>query len=149
MAGSAAHPAASLTGALTLAAWALYLAGAFRYYHPDYPASFWPLAGAGLLAALAVGVNFVRWRLVVILASCVYLAFYVVRVLRMVVLTSGFEISALPATVIFYFRSLWIVTVAMLQERGVATSIAHGYIEYAMPLLAIVLIAAAAMHKTK
>ena len=130
------HPAASVAGALALAAWTLYVLTAGIYYAPDYPASFWPLAGAGILAVLAVGANFARWRLVMVLASCVYLAFYGVRVMRMVVLTQGFEISALPSALCNYFQSLWIVTHVMLHEKGAAASLMHGYIEYAMPLLA-------------
>jgi hypothetical protein len=135
-----AHPARTAAGALALAAWSLYILAAALFYAPDYPASVWPIAGAGILAGLAVGANFGRWRLVVILASCVYLAFYVVRVLRMVALTSGFEISSLPTAVAFYFKSLVIVTIAMLEERGVAASLMHGYIEYAMPVLSLTLI---------
>lgn len=134
------NPARSTTGALALAAWALYVLLAAVFYYPDYPASVWPIAGAGVLACLAVGLKFAYWRLVVILASCVYVGFYAVRVMRMVVLTSGFEISSLPSALSFYFKSLWIVTVAMLQEKGIAASLMHGYIEYAMPLLSLALI---------
>jgi hypothetical protein len=134
------HPAKSATGAVALSAWALYVLIAAVFYYPDYPASVWPLAGAGILACLAVAFNSAYWRLAVILASCVYVGFYVTRVMRMVVLTSGFEISSLPSVLSFYFKSLWIVTVAMLQEKGIAASLMHGYIEYAMPLLTLTLI---------
>ena len=137
------HPVKTVTGALALAAWALYVLSAGVYYAPDYPASFWPLAGAGIIAAAAVGAGFGRWRLVVILASCVYLAFYAVRVMRMVVLTQGFEISSLPSALCSYFQSMWVVTNVMLQEKGVSASLMHGYIEYAMPLLSLLLIALA------
>ena len=78
--------------ALAIIAWALYVLLAAIFYHPDYPASVWPIAGGGILACLAVAANFGRWRLVVILASCIYLLFYAVQVGRMVALTSGFEI---------------------------------------------------------
>ena len=135
-----AVPAKSTTGALALAVWILYVPLASVFYYPDYPASFWPLAGAGILALLAVAVNFSYWRLVVVLASCVYLLFYVFRVGRMVALTSGFEISSLPSTLCFYYLSSWQVTIAMLQEKGLTGSLMHGYIEYAMPVLSIALI---------
>lgn len=138
-----------MAGALALAAWGLYILAAGVYYAPDYPASFWPLAGAGVLAIAAVGANFSRWRLVVILASCVYLAFYGVRVMRMVMLTQGFELSALPSALCSYFQSLWLVTSVMLHEKGVAASLMHGYIEYVMPLLSIALIIAAGMRRAK
>jgi hypothetical protein len=134
------HPAKTLTGALALAAWALYVLLAAVFYYPDYPASVWPIAGAGILACLVVALNSAYWRLAVILASCVYVGFYVTRVMRMVVLTSGFEISSLPSALSLYFKSLWGVTTVMVLEKGVAASLMHGYIEYAMPLLSVVLI---------
>jgi hypothetical protein len=134
------HAAKSATGALALAAWVLYALLAAIFYYPDYPASVWPVAGSGILACLAVGLNSRYWRLVVILGSCVYLLFYAVRVGRMVALTSGFEISSVPTALFFYYLSSWQVTIGMLQERGLAGSLMHGYIEYAMPLLGLVLI---------
>lgn len=143
------HPAKSATGALALAAWALYVLLASVFYYPDYPASFWPLAGSGVLACLAVALNSGYWRLVVILASCVYLLFYAVRVLRMVALASGFEISSLPSTLMFYYLSSWQVTISMIQERGVTGSLMHGYIEYAMPVLSIALIVLAWMSRRR
>lgn len=134
------HPAKSTAGALAIIAWALYVLLAAIFYHPDYPASVWPIAGGGILACLAVAANFGRWRLVVILASCIYLLFYAVRVGRMVALTSGFEISSVPTALYFYYLSSWQVTIAMLQERGLTGSLMHAYIEYVMPLLSVVLI---------
>jgi hypothetical protein len=67
----------------------------------------------------------------------------------MVVLTSGFEISSLPAALCSYFQSLWIVTLAMLQEQGIAASLMHGYIEYAMPLLTLTLVVLAMRAKRR
>lgn len=132
---------------LALATWALYVLAAAFFYHPEYPPSVWVIGGCGILACLAVGSNFAYWRVVVILASCVYLLFYAVRVVRMVALTSGFEISSLPSALSFYYGSSWRVTVGMLQEKGVAGSLMHGYIEYAMPLLSLVLIALAMLSR--
>jgi hypothetical protein len=143
------HPAKSAPGALAIAAWALYVVLASVFYYPDYPASFWPLAGAGILAVLAVAVNFGYWRLVVVLASCVYLLFYAFRVGRMVALTSGFEISSLPSTLFFYYLSSWQVTMGMLQEKGMTGSLMHGYIEYAMPVLSIALVVLAVMSRKR
>jgi hypothetical protein len=144
---SGQHSAKSLAGALALAAWALYVLLAAIFYYPDYPASVWPIAGAGILACVALAFNSAYWRLAVILASCVYVGFYATRVMRMVVLTSGFEISSLPSALSMYFKSLWVVTVVMLQEKGIAASLMHGYIEYAMPLLTLTLIALAVRAK--
>jgi hypothetical protein len=67
----------------------------------------------------------------------------------MVALTSGFEISSLPAAVYFYYSSSWRVTLGMLQEKGVTGSLMHGYIEYAMPLLSVALIVAAVARKKR
>jgi hypothetical protein len=144
---TAQHPAKSATGVAVLAAWALYVLLAAIFYYPDYPASVWPIAGAGILACLAVAFNSAYWRLAVILASCVYVGFYVTRVMRMVVLTSGFEISSLPSALSMYFKSLWVVTVVIIQEKGIAASLMHSYIEYAMPVLSLVLIVVAVMKK--
>jgi hypothetical protein len=143
----AGHPAKSAAGALALAAWVLYVLLAAIFYYPDYPASVWPIAGSGILACLAVALSYGYWRLVVILASCVYLLFYAVRIARMVALTSGFEISSLLSTLCFYYLSSWQVTIGLLQERGLAASLMHGYIEYAMPVLSLVLIVVAVMKK--
>jgi hypothetical protein len=136
-------------GALALAAWVLYVLSVAVFYFPDYPASVWPIGGCGLLACAWVGLNLARWRLAVVLASCVYLLFYAVRVLRMAALTSGFEISSLLTTLLFYYKSSWTVTIAMLQEKGVASSLMHGYIEYAMPVLSLALIALALLYRRR
>lgn len=149
MGRTARHPAASALGATALAAWAAYLLLAAFFYAPDYPPSALTIGACGLLAVVAVAVKFAYWRLVVVLASIVYLVFYVVRIFRMVALTSGFELSALPTAASFYYQSSWQVTVAMLQERGVAGSLAHGYIEYAMPILSIELIVLALMSRRR
>ncbi|HKA38494.1 MAG TPA: hypothetical protein VKD25_01885 [Burkholderiales bacterium] len=143
------HAAKTPAGALSLAAFALYALLAALFYYPDYPASVWPIAGAGILACLAVAFNSAYWRLAVILASCVYLGFYVTRVMRMVVLTSGFEISSLPSALGLYFKSLWGVTTVMVYEKGVAASLMHGYIEYVMPVLSLVLIVLAWMSRRR
>lgn len=136
------HPAASVPGGLALAAWALYLllAAYFYIYIGDYRPSVLTLGLCGFLTCLAVGLNIAYWRLVVVLASIVYLSFYAVRVLSMVALTSGFEVSALPSALAFYYGSSWRVTIGLIEERGLAGSLAHGYFEYAMPVLCVALI---------
>ena len=149
MDGTARHPASSAPGALALAAWTAYLLLAAYFYAPDYPPSALTIGACVLLAGLAVAVNFAYWRLAVVLASIVYLLFYLVRVLRMVALTSGFELSALPTALAFYYKSSWQVTLGLLQERGAAGSVAHGYIEYAMPLLCVALIILAWMSRRR
>lgn len=146
MDGAGRHPAAGVPGALALAAWSAYVLLAAYYYAPDYPPSVLTLGSCGLAVGLAVTLNFAYWRLIVVLASILYWVFYAVRVLRMVALTSGFEVSALPSTLAFYYGNSWRVTVGLAEERGVAASVAHGYIEYAMPILTAALIVLVWMH---
>ena len=134
------HPIVSVPGALAVSVWTVYVLLAGLFYSPDIPLSVWPIGFFGILACLVVVLNFAHWRLVVIVASLVYLSFYVTRVIRMVAMTAGFDLSALPSTLAFYYSASWHVTVAMLQEKGVAGSLMHGFLEYAMPVLSLVLI---------
>ena len=57
--------------------------------------------------------------------------------------------GALPTALAFYYKSSWQVTLGLLQERGAAGSVAHGYIEYAMPLLCVALIILAWMSRRR
>lgn len=125
---------------LAIAAWAAYVLLAVFFYAGDYRPSVLTLGACGLLACLAVGFHFAYWRIVVALASIVYLLFYTVRVLSMVALTSGFEVSVLPSALAFYFVSSWRVTLGLIEERGVAGGLAHGYFEFVMPILCVALI---------
>lgn len=134
------HPAASAPGVLAIAAWAAYVLLAAYFYAGDYRPSVLTLGVCGLLACLAVGFNFAYWRLVVVLASIVYLLFYSVRIFSMVALTPGFELSVLPSALAFYFGSSWRVTIGLIEERGVAGGLAHGYFDFAMPVLCVALI---------
>ena len=130
----------SVPGALALAAWAIYVLLAVYFYAGDYRPSVLTLGFCGILVGFAVVLNFAYWRLVALLASIVYLSFYAVRILSMVALTSGYKASALPSALAFYYGSSWRVTIGLLEERGVAGAFAHGYIEYAMPILCVALI---------
>ena len=133
------YAAATAPGALALVTWTVY--GLLAVAEGGgILASVLTVAIVGALAWLAVAVNFARWRLVVIAASAVHLVFYVVQIGRMVAMTPGAGLSSLPATLQFYFFSLWQVTVGKLEERGLGASLAHGFVEYAMPVLSVVLI---------
>ena len=134
------HAIASVPGAAAVAVWIAYVVLAAFFYSPDIPLSVWPIGFFGILACLAVGLNFAYWRFIVILASSVYLLFYATRVFRMISLTPEFGLSTLPSALSFYYGSSWHVTIAMLQERGIAGSLMHGFIEYAMPVLSLILI---------
>jgi hypothetical protein len=141
------HSIASLPGALAVAVWAGYVLVAAFFYAPDIPLSAWPIGFCGLAACLAVILNVACWRLIVILASSVYIAFYATRVARMVAMTADFNLSALPSALSFYYSASWSVTVGMLQEKGVASALAHGYLEYAMPVLSLSLIGLALLSR--
>jgi hypothetical protein len=134
-------------GALAVAVWSVYVLLAAFFYSPDIPPSVLTIGISGILACLAVVLNFAYWRLIVILASSVYLSFYATRVFRMVALTPDFGISSLPSGLAFYYGSSWRVTVGMLQERGVAGGLTHGFLEYAMPVLCLALIGLALMSR--
>jgi hypothetical protein len=141
------HPIASVPGAWAVAVWSVYVLLAAFFYSPDIPPSVLTIGISGILTCLAVVLNFAYWRLILILASSVYLSFYATRVIRMVALTPDFGLSTLPSGLAFYYGSSWHVTVGMLQERGVAGSLTHGFLEYAMPILSLALIALALMSR--
>src|SRR5688500_13852464 len=121
------HPIASVPGASAVAVGSGYVLSAAAYA-PDIRPSVLNIGFVGLLACLAVFLNFAHWRLVVILASAVHLSFYAIQVIRMVAMTSEFKISALLSALSFYYDSSWGVTVGMLQERGVVGGLIHGFL---------------------
>jgi len=129
-----------MPGVLALATWSIYVPLAGVFYFPEVPPSVLTIGFFGLFACLAVILNFARWRLIVILASSVYLSFYAVRVIRMVALTTDLEISSLLSALSFYYSASWQVTAGILQERGVLGGLTHGFLEYAMPVLSLALI---------
>jgi len=136
----ARHPAASLPGAMAIATWSAYWLAAALYFLPDVPPSALVIALGGLLACSAVAFRFQYWRWVVTLAAVVYLSFYAVRIGRMIGLTANPDWSSLLTSLSFYYGSSWRVTVGMLEERGAAGALMHGFLEYAMPVLSLVLI---------
>lgn len=143
------HPIAGAPGALAVATWLGYALLAAFFYAPDIPPSAWAIGFFGLLACVAVISNFARWRIAVLLASFVHLSFYAVRIVRMVAMTPDLTLSSLLSTLSFYYGASWRVTVGMLEERGVAASLAHGFLEYAVPVLSLVLIALAWMSRPR
>jgi len=142
------HPVTSVPGALAVAAWSAYVLLAAFFYSPDIPPSVLTIGISGILVCLAVVLSFPYWRLIVILSSFVYLSFYVTRVFRMIALTPDFGLSTLPSGLAFYYGSSWHVTVGMLQDRGVASGLVHGYLEYAMPVLSLALIGMALVSQS-
>ncbi len=140
-------PIASSAGLLAVATWSVYVLFGGIFYFPDVPPSALTIGFFGLLACLAVILNFARWRLIVILASVVYLSFYATRVVRMLAMTTEFDPSSLPSALSFYYGASWRVTAGMLEDRGVIAGWTHGFLEYAMPVLSLALIGLAWMSR--
>lgn len=131
----------SVPGILALAAWTIYV----LLYAPQLPDVFPSVlvAGAfGILACLAVVMNFRHWRWALLLASAVYVVIYVVRVGRMVMIGADSGQSSLLSALSFYYGMLWQVTAGAFQEKGALGGVAQIYLEYVMPVLIVVVIIA-------
>ena len=137
------HPLASVPGALALAVWSVYLLLALMTI-PDVPYRMLIAGFFGLLACLAVLLNYRRWRFIVLLASSVYLLVYAVQVIRMTMMATDLGKSPLGA-LSFYYSTSWRVAAVMFQEKGVVGGLVHGFLEYAMPVLSVALIGAILM----
>lgn len=136
-----AHEDRSLSTAAGIAAfavWAVYLLLALASI-PDVQYRVMINSFFGLLACIAVVVNFRQWRFAVLLACGVYVVTYVVLIARMTSMMAGADTPLLSALA-FYYSASWTVTTGVFIERGVANALAHGFLEYAMPLLVVVLI---------
>jgi hypothetical protein len=137
---SGRHPLARPHGALAFAAWSLYILCAVLLYYPDFLASVLIAGFFGLLACAAVAFNFRYWRATVVLASSVYLLLYAIRIVRMTALTAG---ASFLSAVSSYYSILWQVIAGTFQEKGMAGGLAQIFLEYVMPVFAVILIAVA------
>jgi len=134
---SANHPLASVQGVFAIAVWSVYLLYAALYY-PDVLTSVLIAGFFGLLACLAVVFNLTYWRATVLLASSVYLLLYVIRIVRMTAIAKDLSfLSALS----FYYSASWRVAMGAFEEKGLMGGLTHAFIEYAMPVLVVALIA--------
>lgn len=139
------HPLASVQGRFALALWSVYSLYAALYY-PDVLTSMLIAGFFGLLACLAVIFNFAYWRASVLLASSVYLLLYVIRIVRMTAITKDLSfLSALS----FYYKVSWRVTTGAFEEKGLVGGLAHAFLEYAMPVLVVVLISVILISRPK
>jgi hypothetical protein len=130
------HPLATLPGMFALVLWSFYAVYVALHYHDVTTSTL--LGGIfGLLACLALVFNFVYWRAAVVVASAVYLLLYVVRVVRMTAIPG--DLSFLSALA-FYYRISWRVTIGAFEEKGWAGGVLHAVLEFAMPVLVVVLI---------
>lgn len=138
----AAQPArTTLLGMSALAVWGVYLLLALVSF-PDVQYRVYINNFFGLLAIAAIVANFRRWVGAVILASLVYLVTYAVLVARMAGAMADPDKTSLPAALSAYYSSSWMVTNGIFIERGTWGGLMHGFLEYAMPLLAVALLLA-------
>jgi hypothetical protein len=140
------HPLSSAPGALALGLWSLYVLCAVLLYYPDVLASILIAGFFGLLACAAVVFNFRYWRAAVVLASSVYLLLYAIRIVRMTTMTTG--VSFLSA-VSSYYSFLWQVIAGTFQEKGTLGGLAQIFLEYVMPVSAIILVAVALLSQRR
>ena len=139
---SAARPAlATPLGISALAVWGIYLL-LMLVSLPDVQYRVYINGFFGLLAVLAIAINFRRWVAAVIVASLVYLVTYAVLVVRMAGMMSDPDKTSLPASLAAYYGASWIVATGAFIERGPWGGLMHGFLEYAMPLLVVALLVA-------
>ncbi|HEX6005546.1 MAG TPA: hypothetical protein VFZ14_16295 [Burkholderiales bacterium] len=134
------HPLATLAGLLALAVWAIYIVLTLMSI-PDVPYRMMINSVCGLLVCAAVIANLRYWRAVVLLACGVYVIVYVVQLARMTGLMAGGDSASIFSALAFYYSASWTVATGVFLERGVLGGLMHGYLEYAMPLLVLALIA--------
>ena len=132
------HALATLPGALTVALWAVYLLLALRNL-PDLPYRVLINGSFGVLACLAALFDLRYWRSVLVLSLAVYLVTYVVLVGRMATMVTAGGTPFLDA-LSFYYSNSWVVTQGTFHERGMLEGIAYAFLEYAMPVLSVILI---------
>ena len=145
MSGAARPAIATPLGMSAVAVWILYLLSALASI-PDVPYRMLINGVFGLLAILAVIVNFRHWVVAVIVASLVYLVTYAVLVVRMVGAMSDPDKTSLPAALAAYYGASWIVANGAFIERGMWGGLMHGFLEYAMPLLVVALLLAGSLY---
>ena len=133
------HPLASVPGVLALAAWSLYVLCAALYFLPDLPPTELVNGCFGIAACLAAAFNFRYWRATALTASSLYLVLYAVRVFRMTALTADLPF---PSALSLYYAMSWQVGVGAFQEKGTVAGLAYAFLQYAMPVLMVALIAA-------
>ena len=143
----AARPALStVLGISALAVWSIYLLLQLASL-PDVQYRVYINAFFSILAILAVVINFRRWVAAVIVASLVYLLTYTVLVVRMAGAMSDPDKISLFATLTAYYSASWMVATAAFIERGTLGGLMHGFLEYAMPLLAVTLLLAGLFYR--
>jgi hypothetical protein len=131
------HPLASAQGLFALALWSLHSLYVALYY-PDVTHSALIAGLFGVLACVALLFNFAYWRATVLLASAVFLLLYVIRIVRMTAIAK--DLSFLSALA-FYYSVSWRVAIGAFEEKGFLGGLMHAFVEYAMPVLVVALVA--------
>jgi hypothetical protein len=139
------HPLTTVPGVFALVLWSIYLLLALKNL-PDLPHRVLISGSFGLAACLAVVLKFKYWRGVVLLASSVYLVTYAVLVTRMALMVTGGGTSFLSA-LSFYYANGWVYAAGTFQEKGFVDGLAYGFLEYAMPVLSVILILTTLMSR--
>ena len=145
MSGAAQPARTTLLGISALAVWSVYLLLALASF-PDVQYRIYINGFFGLLVVLAVIVNFRHWIAAVIVASLVYLVTYAVLIVRMAGTMSDPDKTSLPAALGAYYGASWIVANGVFIERGTWGGLRHGFLEFAMPLLIMVLLLAGLLY---
>ena len=140
------RPLASVPGVSALAVWSVYLLLALASI-PDVPYRMMINSCFGLLACLAVILDYKHWRYAVLLASSIYIVVYAIQVIRMAGMMLDPEKSSFLSTLSFYYSASWSVANGVFLERGVVAGLMHGFLEYVMPVLSVALIAATLMFR--
>jgi hypothetical protein len=131
------HPLRSMQGVFALALWSVYSLYAAFHYHEITTSAL--IAGLfGVLACLALLFNSAYWRATVFLASAVFLLLYVIRLVRMTAIAK--DLSFLSALA-FYYSVSWRVAIGAFEEKGFLGGLIHAFVEYAMPVLVVALVA--------
>jgi hypothetical protein len=133
------HPLASVPGVLALAAWSAYVLCALLYFLPDLQPTELVNGCFGIAACLALAFNFKYWRATALAAASLYLVLYAIRVFRMTAMTPDLPFTSALS---FYYTMSWQVSVGAFQEKGMAAGLAYAFLQYAMPVLMVALIAA-------
>ena len=134
------RPLTQFAGLLALAVWAIYIVLTLASI-PDVPYRMMINSACGLMVCAALIANFRYWRAVVLLACGVYVVVYVVQLARMTGMMAGGDSASLLSALAFYYSASWTVAPGVFLERGMLSGLIHGFLEYAMPLLVLVMIA--------
>lgn len=133
------HPLSTFAGLLALAVWTIYIVLTLASI-PDVPYRMMINSVSGLVVCAAVIARFRYWRATLLLACGVYVIVYVAQLARMTGMMAGGDSASFWSALAFYYSASWTVATGVFLERGLLSGLIHGFLEYAMPLLVLVMI---------